>query len=99
MVASELGDGEACSAAIAGRCCASAAVGSEGKSKKWKCGAGRLTGARCGLCWRALARRGLSRQAAGDARRHAAVNFCNRSDYCSIDSVKTIGLTASLDSA
>ena len=55
-------------------------------SKETKCGAGRLTGARCGLCWCALARRGLSRQAARDARRHAAVNFCNRSDYCSIDS-------------
>jgi len=42
-------------------------------SKETKCGAGRLTGARCGLCWRALARRGLSRHDAGDARRHAAL--------------------------
>ena len=42
-------------------------------SKETKCGAGRLTGARCGLCWRALARRGLSRQDTGDARRHAAL--------------------------
>ena len=42
-------------------------------SKETKCGAGRLTGARCGLCWRTLARRGLSRQDAGDARRHAAL--------------------------
>ena len=42
-------------------------------SKETKCGAGRLTGARYGLCWRALARRGLSRQDAGDARRHAAL--------------------------
>ena len=37
------------------------------------------------------------RLAIGDARRHAAVKFCNRSDYCSIDSVKTISLTALLD--
>ena len=42
-------------------------------SKETKCGTGRLTGARCGLCWRALARRGLSRQDAGDARRHVAL--------------------------
>ena len=42
-------------------------------SKETKCGAGRLTGARCGLCWRALAQRGLSRQDTGDVRRHAAL--------------------------
>ena len=42
-------------------------------SKEKKCGARRLMGARCGLCWRALARCGLSRQDAGDARRHAAL--------------------------
>ena len=47
--------------------------GSEGESKKWNCGAGRLTGTRCGLCWCALARHGLSRQDAGDAWRHAAL--------------------------
>ena len=38
-------------------------------SKETKCGAGRLTGACCGLCWHALAQRGLSRQDASDARR------------------------------
>ena len=43
------------------------------ESKKWNCGARRLTGARCGLCWRALARRALSRQDAGDAQHHAAL--------------------------
>ena len=42
-------------------------------SKETKCGAGRLTGARCGLCWRALALHGLSRQDAVDARRHTAL--------------------------
>ena len=43
-------------------------------------------------CWgfkcRAQARRGLAGQAVGDARRHVVVRFCNRSDYCSIDSEK-----------
>ena len=42
-------------------------------SKETKCGAGRLTGAHCDLCWRALAQRGLSRQDAGDARCHVAL--------------------------
>ena len=42
-------------------------------SKETKCGAGRLTGARCGLGWHALAQHGLSRQDVGDARRHAAL--------------------------
>jgi len=58
------------------------------ESKKWKCGAGRLTGGRCGFNWRTLAQHGLSRQAASNVRHHAAVNFCNRSDYCSSPSVK-----------
>ena len=82
MAVSELGDGGACSAAMAGRCCASAAVGSEGRARNGN------------VSWEAhgrmlqlvLARSGLSRLAAGDARCHAAVNFCNRSDYYSIDS-------------
>ena len=42
-------------------------------SKLMKCGAGRLTGAHCDLCWRALAQRGLRRQDAGDARCHVAL--------------------------
>ena len=41
-----------------------------------------------GVMWSTEARRGLSGQRNGDARRHAAVRFCNRSDYCSIDSEK-----------
>ena len=39
-----------------------------------------------GMLWRTRARRGLAELPDGDARRHAAVNFCNRSDYCTIDS-------------
>ena len=72
-------------------CCASGERRSKGK-----CGTGGLSVACWGFNCRAQARRGLAGQAVGDARRHAAVKFCNRSDYCSIDSVKTISLTASL---
>ena len=39
---------------------------------KTKCVCGGVTGVRWCFNWRALARRGLSRQAADDARRHTA---------------------------
>ena len=82
MAASELGDGGACSAAMAGRCSASATVGSEGRARNgnvsWEGRRARAQAVDSGA--RPATACGLRGQAAGDAwrtRGHRVRNLSN----------------------